>query len=281
MNPTYHIINGELLPASEATLHITDLSILRGFAIFDFFRVWEGKAIFIDDHLDRFFNSATLMGLEIAYSKEEVRAMILKLITKTDSQKFSIRLQLTGGYAEDAYTPKQTNLFLLSADFPHIPAEYFTSGFKVITHAYQREFPEVKTTNYLTGIRTIPLLKENKADAVLYHDGIYVRESDRSNFFIINQEGVLVTTKTKILKGITRKKVLLLAPSIIKTEERDYTLEELFSAKEMFLTSSAKGVMPVTMLDGKKVGDGKPGEITKQLGKAFDNYLQKYLERAH
>ena len=278
MNPTYHIINGELLPAAEAKLHITDLSILRGFAIFDFFRVWEGKAIFIDDHLDRFFNSAKILELEIAYSKEEVREMILKLIKETASEKFAIRLQLTGGYAADGYTPERTNLFLLSADFPHIPAERFKTGFSVITHAYQREFPEVKTTNYLTGIRTIPLLKKNNADAVLYHDGIYVRESDRSNFFIVNKEGVLITAEDKILKGVTRKKVLELAPQIVKVEARDYTLDELFAAKEMFLTSSAKGVMPVTTLNGKTIGNGQPGEITVQIGKAFDDHLAEYLK---
>ena len=278
MNPTYHIINSELLPAAEAKLHITDLSILRGFAIFDFFRVWEGKAVFIDDHLDRFFNSAKLLELEIAYSKEEVRGMILKLIKETPSEKFAIRLQLTGGYATDGYTPERTNLFLLSADFPHIPAERFKTGFSVMTHAYQREFPEVKTTNYLTGIRTIPLLKKNNADAILYHDGTYVRESDRSNFFIVNKEGVLITAENKILKGITRKKILQLAPKFIKVEVRDYTLDEVFAAKETFFTSSAKGVMPVTMIDGKKIRDGQPGKITVQLGKAFDDYLTDYLK---
>jgi branched-subunit amino acid aminotransferase/4-amino-4-deoxychorismate lyase len=278
MDLKYHILNGELLPVDEAKLHITDLSILRGFAIFDYFKVKGGKAIFIDDHLERFFRSAKLMDLQVPFTKEEVRGMILLLIEKNGLDNFSIRLQLTGGYSHNGFTPVESNLFLLSLPFPTVPEKYYKEGFHVMTYEYQRELPEVKTTNYLTGIRILPLLQEINADAVLYHDGTYIRESDRSNFFIVNQEGVLVTPKDKILWGVTRKITLKLAPDIVKTEERDITLEELRSAKEMFLSSSTKPIMPVTKLDNKVVGDGKPGEITVKLMDAFDQYLEEYMK---
>lgn len=277
MELKYHMINGEYVPVQEATVHITDLGLLRGFAIFDYFRVNHGKAIFIDEHLERFFRSASLMGLTVPYSIEEVRNMILGLIDKNGLDKFSIRLQLTGGYSPNGFTPAISNLFLLSLPFPVLPEKYYKDGWHVMTYKYQRELPEVKTTNYLTGIKILPLLEEIQADAVLYHDGTYIRESDRSNFFIVNQDGVLVTPKDKILLGVTRKITLKLAPDIVKVEERDITLEELRASKEMFLTSSTKPIMPVTKLDEQIVGNGEPGPITVKLMQAFAKYQEEYM----
>ncbi len=277
MKPKYHIINGELLTTENANLHITDLAILRGYGIFDFFRIRHGKAIFIEHHLERFFRSAGIMNMKVPYSDVEIRNMIDLLAEKNELDKFSIRLQLTGGYAPDALTPNKPNMFLLSQPFPVVPDEYRTNGVHVLTHQYQREFPEAKTINYLTGLHIVPTLREKGAQEVLYHDGTYIRESDRSNFFIINQDGVLVTPKDKILWGVTRKITLQIAPDIIKTEEREVTLEELYSAKEMFLASSTKSILPVTKLDGKEVGNGKPGPVTMQLVELFQRYLDDYL----
>ncbi|KAA3637444.1 MAG: aminotransferase IV [Bacteroidetes bacterium] len=279
-NLKYHMINGAFIPVDEAKIHITDLSILRGFAIFDYFRVRRGKAVFMEDHLERFFRSARLIGLNIPYEQSEVQGMIEGLIKKNGLEKFSIRLQLTGGYSDNGFEPATPNLFLLSLPFPNLPEKFFKEGWHVMTYKYQRELPEVKTTNYLTGIQILPLLEENDADAVLYHDGTHIRESDRSNFFIVNQEGVLVTPKDKILLGVSRKITLKVAQGVLKTEERDITLEELRSAKEMFLTSSTKPILPVTILDGKEVGNGKPGPVTTQLMELFQRYLEDYLGKA-
>lgn len=277
MKPKYHIVNGELVEAEKATLHISDLSILRGYAIFDFFRVINRKATFVDDHMERFFRSAKVMNIEVPYSAEEIRSMIELLIEKNDLDKFSMRLQLTGGYAPDSTNPDRPNMFFLSQPFPQVSGSLKEEGIHVMTHEFQREYPEAKTTNYLTGIRVGPLVRASGAQEVLYHDGTFIRESDRSNFFIINQDGVLVTPKDKILWGITRKITLKIAPDIVKTEEREVTLEELRNAKEMFLTSSTKSILAVTKLDGQVVGDGKPGPITQKLSKAFQEYLENYL----
>jgi branched-chain amino acid aminotransferase len=275
----YHMINGVFVPVEAASLHISDLSILRGYAIFDYFRVRKGKAIFMEDHLERFFRSAKLIGLPIPYSYDEVQQMIEGLIKKNGVDKFSIRLQLTGGYSDNGFAPGKPNLFLLSVPFPVLPQKYYLEGWHVLTVKFQREIPEVKTTNYLTGIHILPLLEKNKAHAPLYHDGTFIRESDRSNFFIVNEAGVLVTPKDKILLGVSRKITLKVAKGLIKTEERDITLEELRSSKEMFLTSSTKPIIPVTKLDGKIVGDGKLGKITKELMGRFQEYIEDYLNR--
>ena len=278
MKPKYHIINGNLVEADNAQLHITDLAILRGYGIFDFFRIRQGKAIFIEHHLERFFRSAKIMNLEVPFTAEEIIGMINLLNEKNGLDKFSIRLQLTGGYAPDALTITQPNMFLMSQPFPEIPEAYRQNGVHVMTHQYQREFPEAKTINYLTGIRVAPMLREKGAQEVLFHDGTYIRESDRSNFFIVNQDGVLVTPKDKILWGVTRKVTLKIAPDILKTEERDITLEELRNAREMFVASSTKSILPVTKLDGKTVGHGTPGPVTLKLVEAFKAYLEGYLK---
>lgn len=278
MGIKYHMINGELVAVDEAKLHISDLAILRGFGIFDFFRIKRGKVIFLEDHLERFFRSAKIMNMQVPYSAEELSDLIDQLIAKNGLDKFSIRLQLTGGYAPDAFSPEKPNLFLMAQPFPVVPEKIMRNGSHVLTYEYQREIPEAKTINYLTGIRIAPLLAEHEADAVLYHDGTHIRESDRSNFFIVNQDGILVTPKDKILWGVTRKITLKIAPDIVKTEEREVTLEEMRHAREMFLSSSTKSILPVTKLDGKIVGDGKPGEITQKLMKRFQDYLEAYLD---
>lgn len=267
----YCYINGQLFPQAEASLGVADLALLRGFGIFDFFVFENHQPRFLEDYLDRFTRSAVKMHLELPITREELAHQIHQLIRQNEQEKGGIRLLLTGGYTENGFTPPNTpNLLVLQYPFSQPPAEQYEHGARIMTHHYQRELPTVKTINYLRGIWLIPELKARQADYVLYHDGQYVRESDRSNFFLVTQEGELVTPAEKILLGITRMKLLDLARSLgIPTTERDITLDELKRARECFISSSLKGALPISSIDGKPVGDGKPGPVNRQLQQAF------------
>jgi branched-subunit amino acid aminotransferase/4-amino-4-deoxychorismate lyase len=112
----------------------------------------------------------------------------------------------------------------------------------------------------------------------LYHDGRLVSESARSNFFIITAEGVLVTPSDQVLHGVTRKHILALAQQAgIRAEERDLALSELPTAAEAFLTSTIKGVLPVVQIDDIRIGDGRPGPVSRGLRELWQNHVADYI----
>ena len=277
----YHCVNGQLTPVAEAVLPVNDLAILRGFGVFDYFRALNGRALFVEDYVDRFFRSAALLHLAVPCDRETLKRDIQRLLDANGEEKAGMRLVLTGGSAPDSYTPVNPNLLILQHPYAEYRAAAYETGIRLLTYHFQRETPRAKTINYVTGIRILGWLKENGGDAVLYHDGTKIKESDRSNFLFIDAEGRLVTPKEEILLGITRKKVLEVAAKAgLEIIERDVALEEIYEAKEAFITSSIKGVLPVTKIDDRTIGDGLPGPIGVQLGKDFDVLVQQYVNSA-
>jgi len=110
-----------------------------------------------------------------------------------------------------------------------------------------------------------PFIREHGADDVLYHRDGMVLECPRSNFFIVTNDDIVVTPGRNVLQGIIRMKVLELARKQFLTEERDITLEEIRTAKEAFVTSTTKNILPVMQLDGHPIGNGQPGRVTERL----------------
>ena len=267
-------LNGQYVPKEEASLNVADLAILRGFGIFDYFRYVNGKPRFIEDHLDRFFRSAKLLALEMPASREELRETVQQLIKRNGGGDGGIRFVLTGGYAPDGYTPTNPNLVGMAYPFKGHSNEDYEHGMKVLLHHYERQFPEVKSIDYLEGIRIQPMLKSKGADYALYVDrDDNVRESDRSNFMII-KDGTLVTPGENILRGITRLHLLKLADQLgIPVKERTVSVAELKAADEAIICSSMKGAMPITYVDGEAIGDGKPGSVTRRLMEGWKDYV--------
>jgi len=270
-------INDRFIRAKNAHLHISDLGLLRGFAIFDFLAVRAGVPIFLSDHLDRFYQSAKMLDLKCRIGNKAMSELIMELIQINKIKIGAIRIILTGGYSQDAYTPGEPNLILIPDQLPVFNPGYSFHGISLMTHKHQRELPSIKTTNYLTGIYLKKQLQMSRADALLYHDGEYVLESDRSNFFLVNQYGELLTPSQNILQGITRMKIIELAEmSGIKVIKRQVELTELADAREMFMTNTSRGVLAVNMLDGTLVG-AEPGATTlflkDQLEKLIENEI--------
>jgi len=293
----YSNINGQIVNASDASLKVNDLAILRGYGIFDYFLVREGLPMFVDDYMNRFFNSARLMLLEMAIMqselKDQIHALIaannmsntgqseLKdqihaLIAANNMSNTGMRLVLTGGYADDGYTPISPNLLILQHPMPAIPST--DEGVKILLHGYQRELPEAKTINYLTGIRMLGEMKEKGAVEILYHDYGTIREAVRSNFFLVTQDDKVVTPNEQILWGITRKNVLTVANQHFEVEERKINVQELRFAKEAFITSTIKGVLPVVQVGEQIIGDGKVGEVSRKLAQLLEEYAKAYIE---
>ena len=272
MYPTVYL-NGQYLPKEKAALNVADLAILRGFGIFDYFRYANGEPRFMEDHLDRFFTSAELLGLEVPNSRAELRTAVYEIIKRNGEEEGGIRFVLTGGYAPDGYTPTAPNLVAMAYPFHAPPAGQYERGVAVHLHHYERQLPEVKSIDYLEGIRIQPMLKAKGADYALYVDRDHnVRESDRSNFMIV-RDGILITPAENILRGITRLHLLRLARQLgIYTDERAVSVNELKHADEAIICSSSKGAMAITRVNGELINDGKPGPITKRLMEAWLGY---------
>jgi len=265
MAAKYVYVNDTFITEDQASLLITDLAIQRGYGIFDFFKTIGGKPIFLEDHLDRFYNSARKMHLNITYTREELKSILAELMEKNDLPDSGIRLTLTGGYSTDGYLlPDKQNLIITQQHFL-MDLNLNTRGIRVVTYDYQRQLSGMKTIDYSMAIWLQPFIKENNADDVLYHHNGHVKEVPRANFFIVSEQGEVITAKGEVLPGIIRKNLLSLENHDLRISEREFGLDELQNAREAFITSTTKHILPVLQIDGKPVGDGKAGKISEQL----------------
>ena len=257
------IINGSLINKQDAVLHINDLSIERGYAVFDYFKTVNSKPIFWEDNLDRFFYSAKCMRLEIEQSREELKNLILQLMNANNIADSGIKLLLTGGYSSDGYSIAKPNLIITQQSQKRNEAAEM-NGLRLVTYEYQRQLPHVKTIDYLMGILTQPYVKEKNADDVLYKQNGCITECPRSNIFIVTKDERILTPEKNVLHGITRKHVLQIASTGFKTETRDISVEELHNAREVFVTSTSKNITPILSTD-KITYSSVTGTITKYL----------------
>jgi len=258
-------LNGEYLPLESAHLHVSDLAVQRGYGIFDFFRVKDSIPLYLEDYLDRFYRSAKHMGLAGMPGRDALRTVVHELIRKNNAADAGMKLILTGGPSPDAYHPVVGN-FLISQHPLVLPtSDQVNKGISIITYPYRRELPEVKTINYIMGVWLLKQMEEAGAADVLYHRDGLVSEFPRCNFFLVTRDGTVVTPDNHILHGITRMRVLETAGEIGKVEVRNVKLEEVFAASETFLTSTTKSILPIVQIDGKSVGNGRPGLVTLAL----------------
>ncbi len=272
MSKLFVWVNDSLIPSDEANLNIADLAVQRGYGIFDFFKTIDGKPVFLEDHLDRLYRSAVLMRLELKQSRDEIRDKIIRLIENNNLKDSGIKMILTGGFSPDGFNIAEPNLIISQQAF-EIPRTMSEKGISILTHEYQRQFSNAKTLDYLQAIWLQPILKEKKADDVLYYSDGLIRECPRANIFIVTKDQKVLTPESGMLKGVTRKQVLEISEVRYVTEARDVSLEELRNAGEVFITSTTKNILPVVQVDGYVIGDGNPGEVSRALAKEYNRII--------
>lgn len=272
MSKLFVWVNDSLIPSYEANLNIADLAVQRGYGIFDFFKTIDGQPVFLEDHLDRLFRSAVLMRLELKQSRDEIRNKIKRLIESNNLNDSGIKVILTGGFSPDGFNIAEPNLIISQQGF-EIPRTMSEKGISILTHEYQRQFSNAKTLDYLQAIWLQPILKEKKADDVLYYSDGLLRECPRANIFIVTKDQKVLTPESGMLKGVTRKHVLEISGAMYVTEARDVSLEELRNAGEVFITSTTKNILPVVQVDGYVIGDGNPGEVSRTLAKEYNRII--------
>jgi len=264
MTAKYVSINNNMVLAADAKVGVGDLAMHRGYGIFDYFKVVDGRPVFMDDHFNRFYNSAKEMHLDVMFTRAELKKSINELMENNNMPNSGIKLLLTGGYSEDGYKMGKPNLIILQYPLDFKEGNERETGLKLAAISHQRQLPSIKTIDYLMAVRLHPFMKENGFDDVLYHNNGTITECPRANFWIVSGSEI-ITAASNILRGITRSKVLGFDIDGYTVVERDFTLHDLANAQEAFITSTTQYAYPVAAIDGRMIGDGKIGPVTKRI----------------
>lgn len=264
-------INDQWIEAEHARLHVSDLSVQRGYGVFDFFRTVNCKPLFITDHLQRLHHSASALRLALPYSTEQLKQIVHELINRNELATSGIRITVTGGYAADTYSISKPNIIITQSPLTMSDPFDEHKGIHLITEEYVRELPTVKSINYLMGVYLQQKVKEAGADDVLYVKDGFISELPRSNVFVVTHNNELITADKHVLFGITRKHILQTASSLLAVKEQRVRLEDVLTAKEVFVSSTTKRLLPVLSVNGKAIANGRPGIVTQQL---YHRFLQ-------
>jgi branched-chain amino acid aminotransferase len=263
-----HYLDGEWFETKDLKISAFDLSVLRGYGIFDFLRTYNHKPFRLKEHIDRLYNSARILNLPMRWKREEIEQIVAEGIEKNKDvhKDFNIRIVVTGGVGADSTTPGNPSLMVIFSGAIDYPRDYYEKGVKIITHQYLRNLPDAKTLNYLIGIQVLQKAKSQGAIEVIYvyNDG-KIYEGTTSNIFFV-KDNELITPKSDILVGVTRRVLFELAKKLkVPCRETDIWYNDIPTFDECFITASNKEIMPVVTIDDKTVGNGAVGEITNLL----------------
>ncbi len=276
--------NGKYVPKSQATTSLYDHGFLYGDGVFEGIRAYNGRVFKLDEHIDRLYDSATAIALKIPMSKEEMKEAILETLRKNNLTDAYIRPIVSRGVGDLGLDPRQCptpNIYIISQEWGAMYGDLYEVGLTAITVAIRRNAPDalspnIKSLNYLNNILAKIEANEKGGDEAIFLDNNgYISEGSGDNIFVIKNGKVVTPPTINNLKGITR------AAAIDILKEMDYSITEaniglfdLYTADEIFVTGTAAESAPITKLDGRMIGDGKPGPITKKMIEAFEHITQ-------
>ena len=273
MNDTVYFVNGSFVKKENASIHVNDIGILRGYAVFDYFKTYFGKPFHIDDHLARLKKSAELIGLSVPYTLPEIKGICSELLRKNSFPESNIRVVVTGGVGSDSKTKGDPGFIMTCEPRINLDESYYTEGIKIKTVSGKREIPLSKTTNYINAVDYISRFKKDGFSEYLYVFNNIIFECTSSNVFVIKGNSIY-TPEEGVLQGITRKVIFTVAQKVMPVNVRDITIDEVFKADEVFISSTEREIMPVVMIDQTTIGKGTVGEKTNKLLDEFRNYVK-------
>jgi branched-chain amino acid aminotransferase len=261
-----YYVDGKFVRADQAVIPVDDLAIIRGIGVFDLLRTYDGKPYFLKEHVARLLNSAKEIDLDILWTHDVICEIVRQTLERNEMDEANIRIIITGGSSSDFMTPNgRPRLLVLVTPLPKRPRWWITQGVKVITMQARRNIPGAKSLDYLQAAIALKKAREQKAVEVIYVDEAdNALEGATSNLFALFGE-TLVTPGRGILSGVTRKVVLEAAQRFHSIEIRDLPISELLKAKEIFITGTNKGLVPVVQIDDALIGNGRPGKATHRL----------------
>jgi branched-chain amino acid aminotransferase len=279
-------INGEFVPKEEAKVSVFDHGYLYGDGIFEGIRVYNGRVFRLDEHLDRLYDSARYLLLEVPLSEAQMRDAILETAARCGLHDAYVRPVISRGTGDLGLDPRKcrTATVVIIVDTIQLyPKEAYERGLRVVTattrkHRPDALSPQAKTLNYLNNI--LARIEANQAgvdEAIMLTVDGYVSECSADNFYIVH-DGVIWTAPVAlgILKGVTRGVVLELAAALnVPVHEKAFTLHDVYTADEAFLSGTGAEIGPVVEVDGRPIAAGHPGPVYERLQRAFREMLSR------
>jgi branched-chain amino acid aminotransferase len=280
-------IDGKFVPKEEAKVSVFDHAFLYGDAVFEGIRAYNGRVFRLEEHIDRLYDSARAIWLEIQIPKKEMMEIVAESCRKNNLKDAYIRLVVTRGVGDLGLDPRKchgnASIVCIADKIALYPEEFYEKGLKAITAATRRNYgevlaPQVKSNNYLPNIMAkIEAITAGCLEAICMSREGFVTEGTGDNIFIV-KDGTLKTPHPAvgILKGVTRKAIMELAEQEgIPVEETFMNRFDVYTADEIFFTGTAAEVIPVVEVDSRKIGEGVPGPITKKLRSLFMELVKK------
>lgn len=273
-------IDGKFYPKEEAKISVFDHGYLYGDGVFEGIRAYNGRVWKLSEHLDRLYASAHSIALEIPVSWKEMEAVVTETCRRNNLRDAYIRLVVSRGHGDLGLDPRKcpkATVVCIADSISLYPPEVYTEGMKVISVSTRRTptqslSAQIKSLNYLNSIMAkITAVHLGYPEVVLLTTEGYVAEGTGDNIFIV-KKGKVITPPAHIgiLEGITRNVCLEVAASLgYPVAEELFSLHDLYTADECFLTGTAAEAVPVVEVDGRAVGSGKPGPVTAKIIEGF------------
>ena len=273
-------LNGTFVDSAKATVSVFDHGLLYGDGVFEGIRSYSRLVFKLREHIDRLYESAHTIMLKIPLSKAEMINVVKQTLRVNNLSDAYIRLVVTRGEGDLGLDPRKcgrATVFVIADKIELYPKKLYEQGLALITVATQRNVPEalnpqIKSLNYLNNILAkIEAINAGYEEAIMLSPSGYVTECTGENLFVVDDR----TLRTPppyigVLRGITRQSVLDLGRTLrLQVREELLTRYDLFNANECFLTGTAAEIVPVVKIDGRTIGSGKPGPVTKRLQQAF------------
>jgi len=277
-------INGKFCDKLDAKISVYDHGLLYGDGVFEGIRIYNGRAFKLEQHIDRLYDSALSICLEIPMGRAAMIDAVEETIKENKKRDGYIRLVVTRGTGSLGLDPRRCDphIIIIVDDISLYPQELYDNGLEIITAATIRSHPaalspRVKSLNYLNNILAkIEAIRGGCLEALMLNHKGEVAECTGDNVFIV-KNGELRTPPISagILEGVTRNVVIELARDAdLTVKEMTLTRHDIFTADELFLTGSAAEIIAVVNCDGRVIGEGKPGPITKKLREMFKNLVR-------
>ncbi|HON35638.1 MAG TPA: branched-chain-amino-acid transaminase [Methanothrix sp.] len=277
MNLIY--LDGEFVPAERAAVSVFDHGFLYGDGVFEGIRAYEGRVFRLEDHVRRLFDSAQAIMLSIPLSQEEMALAIRETLRKNNLRDAYVRPIVSRGYGDLGLDPlkcKKPTVIIIAVEWGAMYGNLYEVGLTAISVSVRRNAPDalppnIKSLNYLNNILAkIEANVKGGNEAIILDSQGRISEGSGDNIFVIKNNKVYTPHTLNNLKGITREAAIELAlKNGLEVIQTDLGLFDLYTGDEVFVTGTAAEIAPVTKIDGRVIGSGKPGPITKKLMAAF------------
>jgi branched-chain amino acid aminotransferase len=273
-------LDGKFVDEADAKVSVFDHGLLYGDGVFEGIRLYDGNIFRLDEHLERLEYSAKAILLDLPLSRVELAMATCETCRLNGLRDAYIRLVVTRGVGDLGLAPwncSKPSVFIIASRISLYPAEYYQDGLAIVTVPTRRINPAalpptIKSLNYLNNILgKIEAKQFGALEAIMLNDQGYVAECTADNIFIVHKGEVITPASSQgALNGITRGTILDIAKEVnVPVREANMTRYDVWCADECFLTGTGAEVIPVTKLDGRIIGSGKPGPVTQKILESF------------